>query len=709
MATAGSPALFESTPVPKAQSRGGFAYPAGLCLLPLLLCATAAAGQELGVTPSWATDGWVSRGEAIELRLSRPRVAGDGRLAVLVDATDLTSLIVWHGDSLVYGPGAVPLRPGEHEVSVWRVGEDGSWSQLERFPLKVRSRAGFERAEVTPATDLTGKGQVGEGHEPPADAPGPVTFQDLTLQAALRTTHTRGDLALRTSFNVVGTTRQEEALRFAEKDGNAPQIDLSSFLLELEKGPVKLVFGHLAFGANRMLANDFSARGVSAALRLSRAVTFEAAVTSGSAIVGWSNISGLAEGDHQIRWATLAAELFPLYPGTLRLELSYLDGSLQPRSSFNQGAVTSAGLSDGGALRLLASDHARRVQLDAGFARSTFRPGEDPQLEAGLAVTPIEAATRSARYGDLTISLLRGARLTGNAQANVTFALHHQRVDPLYGSVAAPLAADLESDGVDLTANLGAAAVQASCQQTEDNLAEIGTLLTTTTRRTAVNAAAPLRDLLGGSAWWPSLTVGADRTHQLASAPRVGSAFDPSQVPDQVSLNLVAGVDWTGERLRGGYHWSSTSQDNRQPFSPAADNATRTDAADLTVVVSAPLELGVDGGMEAQEDRGTGRTDRTRRFGIHGTWQLAGWLTITGDTAKTYSSDNRGQGEQESLGGDAQVAVLVPAGWVGLRSGRAGVFARYSNQRQHRLDHALQLDQDQKAWSVNLGLNLSLY
>lgn len=661
------------------------------------------------MTASWPADGWVSRGEAIELRLSRPLAPGDGRIALLVDAVELTSLLVVRDEALVYGPGAVPLPPGEHEVSVWRVGEDGSWAELGRFPLKVRTRAGFETAEVMPATDLTGKGQLREGHSPADAASVPATFQDATLQAALRTAHTRGDFALRTSLNVVGATRQEETLRFADKGEDAQRVDLSSFLLELEKGPVKLGFGHVAFGANRLVVSGFAARGVSATFRLFPFLTLEAAATSGSSIVGFGNISGLGESRHQMRWATLATEFSPSHPGTFRLELSYLDGSLQPQPSFNQGAVTAAETSSGGALRLLVADHARRVQLDAGFARMTFRSAADSQLEAGLDVTPIEETTRDARYADATIAILQGARLFESAQANVTLGLHHQRVEPLYRSVAAPLGADLESNGADLSANLGAAAVQASYQQIDDNLADVPTILGTTTRRAAINVALPLRELLGGPAWWPALTAGVERTHQLGSAPRVGGAFEPSQVPDQVSLGRSAGLDWTGVRLRAGYRWSAAEQDNRQPGQERADAVSQTHGASFTVTARAGLELGLDGGLESQENRGTGRTDRTRRLGVHGTWQPATWLTLTGNAGRTRSSDDQDQGEAESFDGDAQAAVSVPLAWLGLRNGRASVFARYSNRRQQSLDRVLQLDSDRRTWAVDTGLNVSLF
>ncbi len=678
-------------------------------VLPAVVLAAAAWAEEIIVTPAFEAAAWLSRGQPIELRVSRRPAPDDGRLAVLVDTTDVTSVTVWRDTSLVYGPGALPLDPGEHELTVYLVDDAGTWTEVGRFQFKVRTRAGFDTAEVTPAIDLTNKGQVDEGHAPVDNAPDPATFQDGTLQVGLRTAHVRGDFALRTSLSVMGATNQQETLRFGEKGEAAPRVDLSAYLVELEKGPAKLAVGHVAFGANRLLASGFAARGASLTLRLSPAVSVEAAATSGSSIVGWSDITGLARSEHQMRWVTFGTEFLPAHPGTFRLELSYLDGSLQPFSSFNQGAVTAAETSTGGALRLAAADLGRRVQIDAGYARTTFRPATDQQVEDGLDVTPISETTRDARYADVTLAILQGVKLGENSQANLTLALHHQRIEPLYRSVGASVGADVRQDGADLTASLGAVSMQASHQRGADNLADIRSILKTKTRRTAANLAVPLRELFAGSAWWPAVTAGWDRTHQFGAFVPEGGAFQPENVPDQVSTSRTAGVDWTGARLRAGYHWSESRQDSRQPGRERADSTTRTDAITLGAPVSPRLELGLDGSLERQDNLETGRTDRTRRVGINGTWRATDWMTIGGSVAKTRTWDSQDQGQSDGFDSDAQWSASFPLGWIGLKTARGSVFARYANRRQQSLDRVFLIDQDRRAWTVNTGFNVSLF
>jgi hypothetical protein len=129
----------------------------------------------------------------------------------------------------------------------------------------------------------------------------------------------------------------------------------------------------------------------------------------------------------------------------------------------------------------------------------------------------------------------------------------------------------------------------------------------------------------------------------------------------------------------------------------------------LSVVVGPSLELGLDGGVETQENGATSRTDRLRRLGVRAAWQPATWLSLTGSLARTLGADNQDQGETDGLDSEAQAAVAVPLGWLGLGGGaRASVFARYANRRQQVIDHLFGLNEDRRAWSVNTGINVSL-
>lgn len=73
----------------------------------------------------------------IELHLSRALKEGEGRIAVIIDHTDLTSLFIIAGTRLVYSPALVPLPLGASQVVVYLVIADGTWREVARFDLQV--------------------------------------------------------------------------------------------------------------------------------------------------------------------------------------------------------------------------------------------------------------------------------------------------------------------------------------------------------------------------------------------------------------------------------------------------------------------------------------------------------------------------------------------------------------------------------------------
>src|SRR5262245_58582701 len=92
------------------------------------------ATQELTVTSSFENQESVAPDESIELTLSRPLSSVEGRIAVLIGSTDLSSLFTFEGLSLKYGSGSLPLPMGETEVTVYTIASDDEWKEIARFP-----------------------------------------------------------------------------------------------------------------------------------------------------------------------------------------------------------------------------------------------------------------------------------------------------------------------------------------------------------------------------------------------------------------------------------------------------------------------------------------------------------------------------------------------------------------------------------------------
>ena len=73
----------------------------------------------------------------IELRLSRDLNANEGRIAIIIDRADVTSLFIVDGPRFVYSPSLVPLPLGESHVIVYLVSDDNGWHEIGRYLLRV--------------------------------------------------------------------------------------------------------------------------------------------------------------------------------------------------------------------------------------------------------------------------------------------------------------------------------------------------------------------------------------------------------------------------------------------------------------------------------------------------------------------------------------------------------------------------------------------
>jgi hypothetical protein len=566
---------------------------------------TTASADDLAVRAAFDGQAPVLPNEKIELSLSRALRPVDGSLAVTIGDTDVTAMLTVEAAIVSYTP-RLPLPAGASDVTVWLVSSGNQWKEIARFPLRVAAAApfngssgadessnaqaapgpkrhwGFDKIEPIKNVSLNLKSQPGS-YAFPAPPPGTTRdqFNDLAGQASLGVAFKRGALVWSNRFEMTGSSFQNEALRFGELGQKAPNVDLSSYLIQVQHGASSFTLGHVSFGAQRHLINGFSSRGMTAKMAFGKRADFTAAAANGTGVVGWSNFLGLDRRKHQMLSATLGLELLPSRPQGLRIEAAALSGSLLPLNSFSRRALTDAERSEGGSLRLIASDPQNRFKLDAGFTRSRFINPSDPLLEQGLNVTPARATTRSARYADASLALLRDLKISSQQKENLTFNFRHERVDPLFRSAGASAQADHFQNQFELTGGAGEVNFTASHTRFNDNLNNIPSILKSLTRREGLNVNLPLQALIAPFiarkeqangqtsarpfSWLPRLGFTVDRVHQFGAFMPINAGFRPDLVPDQVSLNYNLNAEWQFRKLRFGYRFNRSSQDNRQP------------------------------------------------------------------------------------------------------------------------------------------------
>lgn len=518
-------------------------------------------------------------------------------------------------------------------------------------------------------------------------------------------------------LDFVGSSFQNEALRFGELGNRAPQVDLASYLMQFEIGrfKVKHQIGHFSFGAHRHLINSFSSRGITVGLPLGSRFDFAVSAMNGSSIVGFANFFGLSKRKHQIVSGTLGFEFFPKRPGGLRLEAGLLEGWLLPVSGFNQGDVNDAERSRGKSLRLLGSDPSGRLRFDAGFSRSRFFNPSDPLLNQDAGVATFPAQTRSARYLDASYDILKDFSVSKDRKANLTFFYKHETVDPLFRSLGASAQADKTQNEFSLVGAIGEITAQMSHTRFNDNLADIPSILKSLTRVNTLVVAVPLASLLGEaqkpSPLLPRLSYDFNRTRQFGAAIPVGGGFevDLLSIPDLVGTSQNLSADWQFQKLRLGYRLSHSFQNNRQTGRELADLTNFANGFAVGLPLSNSLDINLDINADSASNKETKTTDRTLRLAPGINWRMSSKSTLASNISITLAGDAAETVKNRNVEFDVQWSYQFGVEKDRFRKLQSQMFIRYANQYARSRNTSFGLNDLTKNQTLNLGLSFTFF
>ncbi len=657
----------------------------------------------------------LNSGDSLIIRVNRLPSPNEGNLYLVVGHTDVTPLLHASADGeLILDSAVQPLPKGESEVVLYLVTPGGEWKEVSRTTLRLRTPA-FESSEFAPRMDLNNKGQLSEGHSLDAGAPPRKTYQDFAVQAGVTGRQTRGDLEIRTAVNLVGSTVQEEALRFGEKGEEAPKLDLSDYLVEVDKGKARFAMGHITYGNNPMLLSGVGNRGLKARYRFNE--RFDVSVTSmnGTSVVGYSNIFGLNTLDHNISAATVGIEVLPSRPGGLRMELTYLDASIESQFNFDVGEVPDAETNRGAGLRVLGSSPSGRLRGDFSIARSRYRNPNDPFLAQGSELVEVKPTTDVARRFELSYDLLQNKQINESLYASLSLSYTHDRADPLYRSVGAFTQADWEANQVALNGQLGTFSLQAQYLEGEDNIEDLPSILKTKTQNTAASLSIPVATLLGAaqtpSPWWPSLSYNYNRGRQYAANDpnAADSGFNGgSHLPDQVNTSHGISIQWALPRWSAEYQLELNDQDNRQVGRKQADFKILTHNANVGVQATASLNLSASVSLGKNADKEQELDRETRSWSLNADWGITPRWAFNGSYTATKQDDSQDLSLNTSTSANAQLnwRFSLPGG---SRRLPGQVFVRYALQENDLEDRLFGFESNIKTWTLNSGISLSLF
>lgn len=669
---------------------------------------SAASGSSLSVTPDFGTDSWVDGNQPIGLRLSRPLDIRTERLAVVVGHTDLSALFTVTPTVARYSANTLRLPSGETELVAYIVSPGEPWKEIARIPLRVRTRAGFRKSDMKPALTLTTTGQIA----PDAKR---QPFTGVTFNPAFTTNVANESATYDLQSNFLAVTKQSQALRYGAQGSSAPKFDLSDYLLKGVNGPFSASIGHVSFGNARHLISGVASRGVTAGISLSTVGEVSIGLLNGTSIVGWDNPVGLANNDHRILSASLKLDPIRSHPGSMLFDVSLLRGQQLPQSGFNQGEVNDREKNRGAAFHFGGKLPNDRLSLDAGYTVSRFENPLDPTLSQGLDLVPVRPETKSARYADVSLAIVRDASITKVIKANLTATLRHERVDPLYRSLGASVQANILQNVFEITGGLGPLAVQASRARARDNLDDLPSVLKTFTNVTSVNASLPTGSLFSASKpspWLPQVTWTFSSTHQFANDVPINSDFTETHAPDQLSENQSVDAQWVIGKWKGGYRYNISDQDNRQVGREKADlgNLAHNVAASFSPWSWA--DAGATYSFEGSRNRELLQKSATRRFGANVDLRPARNLGLATVFSRTWVRDYplTTDGENDDLSVELSENFKLLRGSSERPSGR--LFLRYQRQSGTTTPVVRALRQPsitKDLWSLNSGVSLNAF
>ncbi len=635
------------------------------------------------------------------------------RLVFMLGITDITGLLQRDGSGrYTYAAGLQPLPAGRHELKVYHVRDKSTWEEIASLPVEVVAAEAFEEATWEPRLEFHQKSQFDENVHGDAVASPSTTYYDVAAQAGLASRHRRGDFDFRTSWNLVGSTSAQEALRYAEKGADAPQLDLSDYLVELQSARQSLTIGHVNFGNQPLLYSELANRGLAYKLRPARQFEVGLTVQNAQRITGYDHLLGVHSSSNYIAALAVAYDVLKARPGGLGVEFTLLDSEAVSQLDFNAGEVPDAEKSRGYGMRIRGSSPSGRLRATLDHAWSRYTNPSDPTLTQGDEIVPVEETSDRARAIELSYDLLRDSAVHGDLRASVTMGFRNDRADPLYRSIGGGVISGIEANTLMLSGLVGQVSFQAQSRRSTDNLDDIPTLLTTRTDATVLSISLPLQAMLdSGNAprwWWPqSLSHSFSYTHQRGIDEPLG--LDPTtHIADQVTRMQNLGVSWAIGLMSVGYTLAIGDQDNRQPARARADFENIDHGLQLVLPVRNVATITLGATLSDAKDIEQDISRQNDNYSAGFDWRLSDRWNLRGNYSWSTAGDSKNLSSNDGETYDTALSWRFELPGRGSRKTPGQVFVRHAAQRNDLHDRQFGLAANGSSWAIRGGLTLGL-
>lgn len=625
-------------------------------------------------------------GQGIEFVLTAPLAQAQGRLVFMLNGNDLGSFLqTVDGIHYTLQASDFPLPAGTStaELLIEPAG-GGEPIALWSASIEVADQpGGGEGILPDNGGDAPGGGEIADG--PVSNAPSSGLKTKLTPRVSVTSTRrdvdgvvtssTSREIALQAgaqyernyedgsrlalAANLLGSSVQARAVRFAQAGPQAAKFDLNDYLLEYQTDALRLSLGHVSVAGHPLLGAAFANRGVSGSYRLAGGLDVALTSQHATSIVGAPNLLGLRQIDQRVHALTLGWDLNPGQPGALRLEATGMSGELsRPVATPGTGALPESEKSSGVGLRVVWAPVDSIYRVESAYAVST---STRPDGFGGEQV----ARGRKAWFADGSARVIDSGADGGVPDRKLTLRLRHEYADLGFRSVAGGATADVRRTLVSAEGLLYGVQGQWARTYSNGNVRRSPNLPVLHTRSDVVSAALPLATWLDptavGGSWWPTLQGGLQYNVQRPSD--LPAWMTPDLVPASASRNETLNAQWTQGPVSWSVGLTRGLQDNRQPGQDMLDQKSRGAQAQLQwqVLPSLMASAGWRRARATQLDTGIAQIQNGGDLGL--AWTPEGGWVVNATLNRTGSFDSANTQRAKGLNRQLQVSRSLPMSW----------------------------------------------
>jgi len=442
-----------------------------------------AAQPDLAVTLAAPTEG--KRGPSDTIRLQIPKLtdAVIQRLALELDDMDISAMVSIEGKDILFTPPQ-PLPWGAHQLRLIETMSDGNIREVGVWSIEIRKSALFREAGLQSTVNLSVSDSLAntsltEPKPKSTQASGGATFSGMLADGNWRLTG-QTDLI---------TNSQRNLLPLGE---NGPYVDIGTFLLTMNMGPVVAQAGHHGPAPNSLILSGFSRRGVSVGVK---SVENNMALTMfglrSQDVTGSIKGLGVGDADNLISGITLSAQPIGNQAAALTMMATYISGNDPGVTGVGTGvASTNRGVTHGSAgdIQIDSQFQEKRVRVFGEYASTEYDydgKGADTNLD-GVIDSNLEPIKDNAHTVLVTYTPWR-EKIIDNSPITWNMGMQKNKVGTFFKSIAVPSgAADYSNYTAFTDVNWAGINAQVSLSTGVDNVNDL-TLLprTRTSQRSA--------------------------------------------------------------------------------------------------------------------------------------------------------------------------------------------------------------------------------